>query len=87
MTVEADVTAARAAVRDLKRAVEGLRRSHPDSVDVRRLAVDADRLGEDLDLLLGPETVASTPALELIEDRDYPPDFWGDAGDEGVGRR
>jgi hypothetical protein len=77
----------RSAVRDLLSAVEGLQRDHADGPDLRRLLVDAQRVSEDVDLLLGSST-ATNPAAnpDVIPDEDYPPGFFGDAEDEGVGR-
>jgi hypothetical protein len=87
MTLQQDLSSVRAAVRDLQRAATDLRRRYPDSLDVRRFAVDAERIAEDLDLLDPPRPDAEAPrSLETIADDDYPPDFWTDAGDEGVGR-
>jgi hypothetical protein len=90
MTGESDVSSARAAVRELQRAVEGLRRHYRDALDVQRLSLDVSRVAEDLDLLAGPEPAVGgggAVPLEVIDDRDYPAEFWADAGDEGVGRR
>ena len=85
-----DVSAVRAAARELELAVDQLRRHHGDSVDVRRLAADTARIQEDLDLLAGappaPVAPGSTEPVVVPED-DYPPEFWADAGDEGVGRQ
>ena len=79
---ESDV---RNAVRDLLICVEALRRDHPDGPELRRLVVDAQRVGEDVDLLLGSSN--PVPAQQdVIPDGDYPPGFFGDAEDEGVGR-
>ena len=50
-----DVSAARQTARDLVRAVEQLKAQHGDSVDMRRLLADAQRISEDLDILAGPE--------------------------------
>ena len=82
-----DVSAARRAARDLVRAVEHLKAQHGDSVDMRRLLADAQRISEDLDLLAGPD--AAQPGAEpgagdpiLIPDHDYPPEFWSDADRE-----
>ena len=88
MSAQHAVSAARTALRDLTKAVEELRGHHPDSVDAQRLVVDVARVGEDLDLLVGPErgTRPAAEPLEVIDDRDYPAEFWADAGDEGVGR-
>lgn len=89
MSVQEDVATAREAVRALERAVQAVARHYGDSVDARRLQLDADRLAEDLDLLCGRSTPApSAPVrpLEVIEDRDYDHSFWMDAEDEGLGR-
>ena len=75
-----DVSAARRAARDLVRAVEQLRARHGDSVDMRRLVADAERVGEDLDILAG--TSIPDPGLAepiVVPDHDYPPEFWQDA--------
>ena len=80
---ESDV---RGAVRDLLQAVEGLKRDHHNDPDLRRLQVDAQRVAEDVDLLLGPSTAAPEGAQDVIPDEDYPPGFFADAEDEGVGR-
>lgn len=83
-----DVQAARSAMADLRRAVTSLRQHYQDSVDVHRLELDAQRLAEDLDLLVGPERPSGpAPRLEVIEDREYPPDFWAGAEGEGIGPR
>ena len=88
MSVQQDVAVARAAVGDMKRAIEGLRKHYPDSVDVRRLAVDVERIGEDIDILAGPvDAEGPPPTLMVIEDREYPPDFFADAEAEGIGPR
>jgi hypothetical protein len=82
-----DVARARNAAAQLTQAVEALRRQAGDTVDVRRLRQDVQRASEDLELLVGPAVApAPAPTLEVIPDRDYPPDFWGDAQDEGLGR-
>jgi hypothetical protein len=78
-----DVSAARRAARDLVRAVEHLKAQHGDSVDMRRLLADAQRISEDLDILAGPD--ASEPGTGepiMIPDHDYPPEFWSDADRE-----
>lgn len=87
MGTDHDVAAARRAARELSSAVESLRRHYGDTVDVRRLHADAERIHHDLELLAGPEPVPAGAPLEIIPDGDYPPEFWQDAGDEGVGRR
>ena len=78
-----EVGAARRAARDLVRAVEHLKAEYGDSVDMRRLLADAQRISEDLDLLAGPD--APEPGLGepiMIPDHDYPPEFWNDADRE-----
>ncbi|MDP9396067.1 MAG: hypothetical protein M3Q27_18160 [Actinomycetota bacterium] len=88
MTVQQqDVAAARAAAKELDKAVAELARRAGDSVDVRRLQVDAARVIVDLDLLAGPEPAQpERPELMVIPDGDYPASFWDDCEDEGVGR-
>jgi hypothetical protein len=88
MSAQDDVAVVRDAVRALERAVQAVTRHYGDSVDTRRLQVDAGRLAEDLDLLCGRQESASAPVrpLEVIEDRDYDHSFWMDAEDEGLGR-
>ena len=76
----------RHAVRDLLQAVEGLARDYADSPDLRRLTVDAQRVAEDVDLLLGASRSAPLSQPDVIPDEDYPPGFFADAEDEGVGR-
>ena len=82
---ESDV---RHAARDLGRAVDGLCRALDDSPDLRRLVQDARRVAEDVDLLLGSQPARTGPAVtpDVIPDGDYPPGFFADAEDEGVGR-
>lgn len=88
MSVQQDVAVARAAVGEIQRAVDGLRKHYPDSVDVRRLGLDVARIAEDIDLLAGPVPAdGPPPTLMVIEDREYPPDFFADAEGEGIGPR
>jgi len=89
MPVKDDAAAARRAAQALKQAVDALTRHYPDTVDVRRLKSDVDRLDDDLDLLCGtalPRDDAPRPQLEVIPDLEYGHDFWMDAEDEGLGR-
>ena len=75
-----EITTARRAARDLVQAVELLKAHHGDSVDMRRLLADAQRISEDLDSLAGPE--APDPHANesiVVPDHDYPPEFWQDA--------
>jgi hypothetical protein len=76
----------RGAVRDLLQAVEALKRDHPEGPDLRRLLVDVQRVAEDVDLLLGPSSEPAGGVQDVIPDEDYPPGFFADAEDEGVGR-
>ncbi len=87
MTVQDHVAAARAAAKELGRAVGELRRELGDTIDLRRLETDVDRLGVDIDLLAGPERSGPPRELEVIPDTDYPAEFWADCEDEGVGRQ
>ncbi len=87
MTVQDQVAAARAATKELDRAVAELRNRLGDSIDLRRLQVDVERVVVDLDLLAGPERSSAPTELEVIPDVDYPADFWSDCEDEGVGRQ
>lgn len=89
MSAQDDVAVAREAVRALERAVSALSGHYGQSVELRRLQVDAGRVAEDVDLLCGPEqepAPAPVRPLEVIEDRDYEHSFWMDAEDEGLGR-
>jgi len=75
-----EITMARRAARDLVQAVELLKAHHGDSVDMRRLLADAQRISEDLDLLVGPESSASTDEPHIVvPDHAYPPEFFRDA--------
>jgi hypothetical protein len=90
ITLDEDIAAARRAVHRLEQAAAAVTAHYSgDSPDARRLAADVARLAEDLDLLCGAEksapAQAAAPAREIIEDRDYEPDFWRDAEDEGLG--
>lgn len=77
----------RAAIRDLRTAIDALRRGRPETIDLRRLVVDVERVGEDIDLVLGPEPGAEEHTVHLIPDHDYDPQLFADADDEGVGPR
>ena len=58
MSLEEDVAAARAAVEELERATARVTGHFRDSVDVRRLRLDAARLREDIDLVCGARPAA-----------------------------
>ncbi|HYJ74899.1 MAG TPA: hypothetical protein VEV65_04825 [Kineosporiaceae bacterium] len=81
------VAAARRAARDLVSAVEHLARTSPPSIDLRRLAEDAARISVDLDLLTGGRTPKPAPALEIVQDVEYPASLFEGADDEGLGPR
>ena len=85
MSLDTDVRAARQAVVALDQACHAVAQHFGDSVDVRRLRTDVARVREDLDLLCGAERAAEARPLEVIEDREYEPDFWQGAEDEGLG--
>jgi len=81
------IAAARRAARDLAAAVEHLARAFPASVDLRRLAEDTARIPVDLDLLTGGRAPKPAPALEIVQDVEYPASLFEGADDEGLGPR
>jgi hypothetical protein len=85
VSLQEDVAAARRAVVDLEQATAAVSRHYQDTVDVRRLKADVERLSADLDLLCGAPPSARTEPLEIIPDTEYAHDFWMDAEDEGLG--
>ena len=85
MSLQDDVAAARRAVVDLEQATAAVRRHYDDTVDVRRLQADVDRLSGDLDLLCGARPADPQHVLDVIDDSAYAHDFWLDAEDEGLG--
>jgi hypothetical protein len=76
---QSEITTARKAARDLVSAVEVLKDHHGDSVDMRRLLADAQRVSEDLDLLVGPEATPTSEPHIVVPDHAYPPEFFRDA--------
>jgi hypothetical protein len=80
---ESDV---RDAARSLLQAVERLRPDYSTSLDMSRLVLDAGRVAEDVSLLLGVSRAVTADTRDVIPDGDYPPGFFADAEDEGVGR-
>lgn len=90
MAKQDDIARAREAARALELAVADLGRHYPEAVDVHRLRTDASRIGDDLDLLCGRESVPpappEAPRRQVIPDTPYAHDFWMDAEDEGLGR-
>ncbi len=81
-----DLIAVRSAVVELSRAVERLSASAGDTMEVRRLAVDVARIAEDVGAVAGDAPTPTAVQPIHIPDGDYPPEFWADAADEGVGR-
>jgi hypothetical protein len=72
MSVEQDLTAARAAIDALEQSCSALARHFPDTVDSRRLRVDVARLREDLILLVGtPERPVHDPYAASFYDDGY----------------
>ncbi|MDQ4084691.1 MAG: hypothetical protein M3165_02645 [Actinomycetota bacterium] len=73
----------------LARAVDQLRAEYGDTLGVRRLSSDVERLGADLDELGEPQPgyrrVPSLEELEEIPDREYDASMWSDAEQEGFG--
>ena len=87
MPVHHDVDQARRAVHALEQAAATLTRHFGDTVDTRRLHADIGRLEDDIDLLCG-KALPTPPVpsqLEVVEDKEYAPDFWAGAEDEGLG--
>jgi hypothetical protein len=78
--VAEDVAEARRATRDLTAAVDRLARSHPDTIDLRRLAEDVARVRVDLDLLAGvdPTLPPFTGVGRGGHDTEYDPHQFGD---------
>ncbi len=89
MPMHEDVAEVRRALAALQRAVGTLQTRYADSLGLRRLTSDVDRLAADLDELgeLRPAkpTGDRLPRLQFVPDQPYEPDFWRDADDEGVG--
>jgi hypothetical protein len=90
MSAKTDLDNVRHAVTELQSAVRLLRASWGDSLGVRRVTSDVDRLLDDLNEIGEPLTAsereaAASPTLEVIPDVDYDRSFWMDAEDEGLG--
>ena len=77
----------------LRRCVSSLKARYGDSPAMRRIAIDADRILSDVDLLdtdiseldLARATVQQSGEKIAIPDTQYDSDFWRDVDDEGVG--
>ncbi len=89
MTVHDDLDLAQRALQDLERAVRGLRFHFGESLDMRRVHDDVQRLSTSLAVLKqqAPKpSVAPQPRLEVIPDVDYDHSLFADAEDtEGLG--
>lgn len=77
----------------LRRCVSSMKARYGDSPAMRRIAIDADRILGDVELLdsdvceldLTPATVQQSSEKIVIPDTDYDRDFWRDVDQEGVG--
>ena len=86
MSAEEAVAATRRALTSLAAAVLVVRNEHGDTLGVRRLTTDVDRIAEDLDLLGDPmpghrAAVAPEDMLEIPDD-PYDESMWQDAETE-----
>lgn len=88
-STQAGVEGVREAVRRLAHAVDLLRVAYGDTLGVRRLTSDVQRLDADLDELGEPQPGHRPPPhledLEVIPDDEYDASMWSDAEQEGVG--
>jgi hypothetical protein len=84
-----EVAEVRKALAALRYSVARLRARHTETLGVRRLSADVERIGEDLELLgdLRPATAAGDrlPRLEFVQDAPYDPTVFENADDEGLG--
>jgi hypothetical protein len=89
MSMHQDVSDVHRALTALERAVGALQTRYVDSIGLRRLASDVNRLRDDLaelgELRPGKPAGDGLPRLQFVPDKPYDPDFWRDADDEGVG--
>lgn len=85
---DADVAEVRKALATLRYAVGRLRARHAETVGLSRLAVDVDRIAEDIDLLGDlppvPPRGDTLPRLEFVQDTPYDPTVFAGADDEGL---
>jgi hypothetical protein len=84
------VEGVRDAILSLAQAVEGLRAEYGETLGVRRLTSDVQRLSADLDELGNPQPglLHPTPRLDELEeipDREYDASMWSGAEQEGFG--
>lgn len=77
----------------MRRCVAALKARYGDSPAMHRIAIDADRILSDVELLdtdiseldLARATVQQSSEKIAIPDTQYDSDFWRDVDDEGVG--
>jgi hypothetical protein len=90
VSLKDDLTAAERALESLDRATDRLRVQIGDTVDIRRVRADLERLHESLELLRLAHRSDPHPTrpdgIVQIPDTPYDPTLWQDVGDEGVGR-
>lgn len=79
-------------IAELRQCVGTLRSRYGDSIEVRRLANDVERLGIDAEDLAGlptprtsREIAGGKPDRVVVPDTPYDPALWLGADDEGVG--
>lgn len=88
-STHASAVGVRDAVQRLARAVEQLRVEYGDTLGIRRLTSDVQRLGADLDELGDPvpghRPEPPLEQLEVIPDDEYDASMWSDAEHEGFG--
>jgi hypothetical protein len=89
MPMHHDVSDVHRALAALERAVGVLQSRYAETIGLRRLASDVNRLREDLaelgELRAAKPAGDGLPRLQFVPDKPYDPDFWRDADDEGVG--
>jgi len=86
--LQADVQVVEEATRDLTTAVDRLCRSHPLTLDLRRLVEDVKRIRVDLDLLTthNPALASASATRPHSGDTDYDPREFGDGAFEDLSR-
>ena len=86
MAAQDEIESAREALTTLAAAVLRIRNSYGDTLGVRRLTADVDRLAEALDQLGDPQPghrpAPSTDETILIPDAPYDESMWQDAQSE-----
>lgn len=91
-TVDYDLTRARRKLDELDRMLRSVRSRVGDTLDIRRVCGDVERLRDSLDLLCehAPRTNHPAPPrprseLEPLSELPYDPALFADADDEGIG--